>query len=240
MYGASPPPPPPSYADLPHYGAGQPWMTGPGLGDARALVGGELHISALARIAIAFPAVTAIGNIISWVANASQWRVFGHQFHVAMQAAQNNQTAPKLTVPNSWGGLSTFLAFAGFAALIVECIWQYRAASAARALHWPAKRSPGWGVAFWFIPIVNFWMPYQAIRDCLAPTDPNRAAVLRYWLFTIGIELGIVLTLFGLMTSTPVGEAFALVTGVCAVGVLATAPRVVVAIAVAHRAAVTP
>jgi hypothetical protein len=107
-------------------------------------------------------------------------------------------------------------------------------------LHWPARRSPGWGVGFWFIPIVNFWMPYQAMRDCLPPGDPNRAVVLRYWLFWIGAGIGSFLTFIGLMTSTPVGEAFAIVAGVCAIGVLATAPRVVMAIAVAHRAAVAP
>jgi hypothetical protein len=83
-------------------------------------------------------------------------------------------------------------------------------------------------------------MPYQAIRDCLAHDDPKRAMVLRYWLLNVGMDLGAGLTIIGLATSTPVGVVFALGTGLCALGVLATAPRVVMSIAVAHRAAVNP
>jgi hypothetical protein len=203
-------------------------------------VGQELRISAWARIAIAFPAILILIDLIGWVASASQWRNFGHQFHVALNAAQNHQTAPVLTAPDPYGGLSAVLALFGIAAIVVECVWQFRAASAARAMGLPAKRSPGWGVGFWFIPVVNLWMPYQAIRDCLAHDDPKRAMVLRYWLLYVGMELGVGLTIIGLMASTPVGVVFALGTGLCALGVLDTAPRVVVSIAVAHRAAVNP
>jgi hypothetical protein len=203
-------------------------------------VGEELQISRWARIAIAFPALVSLVDMITWVANASQWRTFGHQFSVAWTAAQNHQTVPTPTPPDSFGGISTILALFAIAAIVVECVWQFRAASAARAMGLPAKRSPGWGVGFWFIPVVNLWMPYQAIRDCLAHDDPNRAMVLRYWLLYLGMELGVGLTIIGLAASTPVGVVFALGTGLCALGVLATAPRVVVSIAVAHRAAVNP
>jgi hypothetical protein len=216
-------------------------VTRPGPGDPRALIGRELRLSPLARIAIAFPAVTTLCDIATAVANASQWRAFGHQYHLVIEATENNQTAPKLTLPHSLGGgLSGFVGFIGVALFILFLIWQHHAATTARALGWPARRPPGWGVAFWFIPIVNFWMPYQAIRDCLPPGDPHRAAVLRYWLFVVGMEIGGALTFFGLMISTPVGDVFAVIAGVCAIGVLATAPPVVVAITAAHRAAVTP
>ena len=231
-YPSNLPPPPPAY------GAPQPWL--PAARNARDLVGEELRISRWARIAIAFPAILILVDLIGWVATASQWRNFGHQFNVALNAAQNHQTAPVLTAPDPYGGFSAVLLLFGIAAIVVECVWQFRAASAARAMGLPAKRSPGWGVGFWFIPVVNLWMPYQAIRDCLAHDDPNRAMVMRYWLLYLGMELGLVLTIIGLMASTPVGVVFALGTGLCALGVLATAPRVVMSIAVAHRAAVNP
>jgi hypothetical protein len=205
--------------------------------DARDLVGEELRISPLARIAIAFPGITALANLIFIVSNASKYREFGHQLRLQMDAPANHRITP--TVP-SGGGLSSVLILGALAALIVVCIWQFRAATAARAMRLPAKRSPGWGVAFWFIPIVNFWMPYQAIRDCLAPTDPNRAHVLRYWLFTLGVEAGAILTIIAIIISTPAGVILAVLTGASALGVLATAPQVVVSIAVAHRAAVNP
>jgi hypothetical protein len=63
--------------------------------------------------------------------------------------------------------------------VIVACVWQHRAAAAARAQGFPARRSPAWGVGSWFVPVVNLWMPYSALRDCLPPGDPRRAHVLR-------------------------------------------------------------
>jgi hypothetical protein len=225
-------PPPPSA-----HGAPQSWL--PATRNARDLVGEELRISPLARIAIAFPAVLTVVYLIGWVAIASQWRSYGHQFHLALNAAQNHQTVPVPSAPEAFGGYSVLLFLCAVAAIVVECVWQFRAASAARAMGLPAKRSPGWGVGLWFIPVVNLWMPYQAIRDCLASDDPNRAMVLRYWLLYVGMAVGAGLTIIGLMTSTPVGVVFALGSGLCALGVLATAPQVVRCIAAAHRAAVT-
>ncbi len=221
--------PPPPTAAMP-----RPWV--PQARDARDLVADELRISRLARIAIAFPAVTALANLIFMVSNASAYREFGHQLRLQMDDPQNHQV---VTVP-SQGGFSSVLVLCALAALVVACVWQFRAATAARALRLPARRSPGWGVAFWFIPVVNFWMPYQAIRDCLAPDDPNRARVLRYWLYTLGIEIGFILTAIAIIISTPAGVILAVLTGLSALGVLATAPQVVLAIAAAHRAAVTP
>ena len=95
-------------------------------------------------------------------------------------------------------------------------------------------------MAFWFIPVVNLWMPYQAIRDCLAPSDPNRTVVLRFWLCTVGMEIGTVVTFIGLMFSTTFAVVIAIPTALCALGVLASAPKVVTSIATAHRAAVNP
>ena len=83
-------------------------------------------------------------------------------------------------------------------------------------------------------------MPYQAIRDCLTPSDPNRSFVLRYWIFTLGIEIGVIATVVALCVSTPVGVAFAVLTALSVLGVLSTAPRVVTTIATAHQAAVKP
>jgi Domain of unknown function (DUF4328)/Protein of unknown function (DUF2510) len=241
--GPPPPPPPSTYSPglpppPPAYGTPLPWMPAPR--DARDLVGQELSITPLARLAIAFPAVATLVDVIAWVASASKWRSFGHQFHVALNAAQNHQTAPTLTPPEPLGGFSAILVLFAIAAIVVECVWQFRAASAARAMGLPAKHSPGWGVGFWFIPVVNLWMPYQAIRDCLARDDPNRAMVLRYWLLYIGMGFGAGLTIVGLMIWTPVGVVFALGAGLCALGFLATAPRVVMSIAAAHRAVVNP
>jgi hypothetical protein len=58
--------------------------------------------------------------------------------------------------------------------LIVFLVWQHRAAVTAHRLGYPAARSPDWGVGSWFVPVVNLWMPYGALRDCLPPGHPRR------------------------------------------------------------------
>lgn len=57
------------------------------------------------------------------------------------------------------------------------------------------RRSTGWSVGGWFIPIVSLWFPYQAMRDIWVGSDPDRtvgypsgwwsqgagAAVVKWW-----------------------------------------------------------
>jgi hypothetical protein len=77
--------------------------------------------------------------------------------------------------------------------VIFFLIWQYRAATAARLLGFPARRSPGWGVGSWFVPVVNLWMPFQALRDCLPPGYPRRRApwlLLTFMLVVDPLALG--------------------------------------------------
>jgi hypothetical protein len=121
------------------------------------------------------------------------------------------------------------------AAIVFACIWQYRAASAARALGYPAARSPGWGVGCWFVPIVNLWMPYGAVRDCLPPGHPERARVLRWWVaWLCTAYLSLLSSVFAFFSS---GAALAVSVpaALAALAVMAWAPGIVTAIGTAHR-----
>jgi hypothetical protein len=96
--------------------------------------------------------------------------------------------APAPTILPRWSAL---LAIPGIFAVVTFLIWQYRAASAARALGLPAARSPGWGVGCWFVPVVNLWMPMQALRDCLPPGHARRRLawkLLAAWAVTGGLS----------------------------------------------------
>jgi hypothetical protein len=77
---------------------------------------------------------------------------------------------------------------------VVFLIWQYNAARVARGLGYPARTSPGFGVASWFIPIVNFWFPYWALSDCLPPGHRLRPTALWAWFAYIGTSLLVVAT----------------------------------------------
>ncbi len=171
----------------------------------------------------------------------TQYRELGHQYHRLIQASQHHQTAPQITVPAGlYGGFSVVTGLVGLltiGAVVVACIWQYRAASTARAMGLPAKHSPGWGVGCWFVPIVNYWMPYQALRDCLPVEDPHRSVVKWFWFFFIGQGLFMLMTVVSVFFSTSLSLAFAIPAALLCLGWLATAPRFVAAVASAHRVA---
>jgi hypothetical protein len=65
---------------------------------------------------------------------------------------------------------------------IIFLIWFHRAASVAARLGRPARRSPGWAVGGWLIPIGNFFLPYQSARDIFRPDERRgRSLVTRWW-----------------------------------------------------------
>jgi hypothetical protein len=94
--------------------------------------------------------------------------------------------------------------------LIGIALWNHKAAEVARNLGYPAKRSSGWVVAGWFVPIVNFWFPYQAVRDCLPPRHPARSKVSMWWTVDlVGSFLAIPIVIVSVF-STPLAFAFTL------------------------------
>lgn len=74
------------------------------------------------------------------------------------------------------------LGWVPLALLAVVAVWAHRVASVARRLGYPARRTPGWAAAGWFVPVVNLWFPYQALVDSLAPGSPARARIRAFWL----------------------------------------------------------
>ncbi|MGH9096998.1 MAG: DUF4328 domain-containing protein [Acidimicrobiales bacterium] len=142
----------------------------------------EEVMSPWARAAVLLYPVVAFALGLLGFIYAPRYQHFFHQLRLAFDAAQNDNAnfvaPPGPSVPD-WNLLFAPLSLG---AQIVFLIWQYRSASLARRLSYPARHSPGWGVGFWFIPIVNLWMPYQAIRDCLPPGHPERKSVLWVWL----------------------------------------------------------
>ncbi|HET7332732.1 DUF4328 domain-containing protein [Dyella sp.] len=75
------------------------------------------------------------------------------------------------------------------ATIVLFAMWIYRAASNTRALG--AKDmtfTPGWAVGYYFVPILNWWYPYQAMKEIWkASKAPDaweaakRGSVLPWW-----------------------------------------------------------
>jgi hypothetical protein len=204
------------------------------------MVHSEHAIAPAARFAVVMPAVYYLAQLISLRVDASAWRSLGHQLRVAWDAAQAGRPVPQYHTQNVANPFMLVVGLVTLAAVIVACIWQHRAATAARALGFPSRRSPAWGVGAWFVPVVNLWVPYGAIRDCLPPgADPERAHVLRWWIaWVTAFVLSFGASLCALF-SAGVALAVSVPAAIALLAVMAWAPGVVVSIAVAHGRAIS-
>ena len=246
-----PPPPPPSTTPVPpawpasataaHAQVGEgPWTAASErlhAYNAASLVEREVRMVKIGRVAVAVPAACSIVNTIVDRVNADRWLAFGHEMRVVWHDTQNHVTPPPYTGPRGYTPLNALVSLVSIAAVVVALIWQHRAASAGRALGIPSKESPAWGVGSWFVPIVNFWIPYLAVRDCLPLEDGHRPRVLHWWLaWLASVFVGLAVSVSALFSS---GVALALSVPALAadLAVIAWAPGIVMAIATAHRGA---
>jgi hypothetical protein len=146
----------------------------------------EEHLWKWARLALCSLSALFTLEAIAFFIAGSGFRQLIHQASINSQ--HNLNTAPPAST-----FIDIFAAFGVFWVLfllfiplyIVLMIWQYNAAKVARASGYPAELSPAFGVACWFIPFLNLWFPYWALRDCLPPGHPMRPEVLRAWLVYI-------------------------------------------------------
>lgn len=138
-----------------------------------------------ARFSVAFWGVAAIINLI----------LLPGTIHSYVQV--NNQLNAGLPVHQSvFVGISGYRLLVGLLAVAADIpflVWQYRAARTSRQLRYPAALSPGLGVGGWFIPVCNFWFPYQSLRDCLPPGHPARGRILTCWLALWGNTICVII-----------------------------------------------
>jgi hypothetical protein len=192
----------------------------------------------VARFAVAMPGVYFIVSLVLQRANTNQLRSAGHQFRIDFRDAQHNITPPPYHAPsNSLAPIGLLVGLLTIAAVIIACMWQHKAASAGRALGIPSRYSPAWGVGCWFVPVVNLWMPYGAVRDCLPPGHPQRARVLHWWLALMLAWILSVAASIAALSSTGTGLALSIPAALACLAVVAWAPGIVVAIATSHEEA---
>lgn len=177
------PAPPPGYA-APAYGAtpygaprygvppyGVPPYGAPGFPPGAVPVARPVSaIGAATRILIA---VVAALSLISIAVGAWGWSVVTDDFLSADFATISAYEGLD-------GVVSTLGSMSLTAAAICWLVWQHRVAS---SLH-PSllRRTPGWHVGSWFIPIVALWFPFQNVSDIVRGTRaPVSGGVLGSW-----------------------------------------------------------
>jgi hypothetical protein len=200
----------------------------------------ERRIVPLARFAVAVPAVYFLVSLVLQRVNADQLRSAGHQFRIDFHDAQHGLTPPPYHAPsNSLAPVGLLVGVITLAAVVVACIWQHRAASAGRALGIPSRSSPAWGVGSWFVPVVNLWIPYSAVRDCLPPGHPHRRRVLHWWIAWLLAGFLSTVTAASALFSTGTALVLSIPAALACLAVVGWAPGIVLAIAASHQEALT-
>ncbi len=154
-------------------------------------VGRELRFAPWALAAVwTYVGAQVIGVVLAVIESPLLHRDVDYLRRVFDNASRGIQTRPPAPVQPAgytlWLDLSALALIGGF---VVFLVWQHRAAVAARSIGYPARHSPGFGVGSWFIPIVNLWLPYQAIRDFRAHSDETQRDLLAGWLLLIAGHL---------------------------------------------------
>ncbi len=105
---------------------------------------------------------------------------FDRTYHGTL-LTDNAPKQPSLFQPLSIGLSQVACSLAVLGITLVFGYWCMQAARAARAQGIPIVRSPGWAMAGWFIPILNFWWPPQTIRS-FAKDRQQLGHVVGWWI----------------------------------------------------------
>lgn len=155
---------------------------------SRVYLEAELRMAPWAKRAlVAFLVVKAASLSLAWASRTTVRRSLDN-FRILFDTGR----APvhRLAVTSPAVTASRYLVAAvGIGVYVLFLIWQHRAATTARNIGLPASHSPAMGVGSWFIPVVDIWFPYQAIRDTLPDQEPDRRHVLRMWLLFLAAYL---------------------------------------------------
>jgi hypothetical protein len=121
-------------------------------------------------------------NIVSSVATYGRLRSVRYVIRVVPGSA--SPPPPRLSlVPQPFGAVASLV---GVATIITWLVWQHRVTANVWARGHPVPTRPGWAVGWWFIPVVDLWMPAIALarvyRASLSSSGrPGRAWIVAAW-----------------------------------------------------------
>lgn len=64
--------------------------------------------------------------------------------------------------------------------VVVFLMWLYRVSHNVAAFGESTQHSPGWAVGSFFVPIINLFVPYQAVKDVWKKSEPSGADAFSY------------------------------------------------------------
>src|SRR4051812_10818 len=143
------------------------------------------------------------------------------------------------TTVSGWQILNLPVSIVLLLAFVGIVVWNHKAAVIASKLNYPARHGTSWAILGWIVPVLNFWFPYQSVRDSLAPGNSERKTVRRWWtLYLLGSFAWFAVVALALVAGVAVALALALPCIVVNALELQAALRVVDAVAADHAEAI--
>lgn len=181
---------------------GTPGFGGQGFGGPGPDIAEEVQTGARAKFAVK---VGVLAYAVSSAANVVVFNDFADEIR-RISASGDPDAVPQL---GQQGGalalLGNLSSLVTIAVGIYVLVWFHRAATNAGRLGIRQRRSPGWAVAGFLVPIVNFWFPYQSACDFFPEGSPDRRTVGRWWLLWLGAQFSTLLVLLLALGSVEAG-----------------------------------
>lgn len=132
-----------------------------------------------------------------------------------------DEDAPVVGLNALYLGISASDALLAFATFVIFCMWTYRAAANIKAARVPGFGfTPAWSMGWHFVPIANFFKPYQAMRQIWAlshggDTEGVRSGqtllILWWGLWSFSIAVGTILGMAAADAVTPTEKREAII-----------------------------
>ena len=102
---------------------------------------------------------------------------FGLAFKSLVDSVRDNTTV----TPSGWIYVADAAGLVSIGLLIARMIWLNRAGELARAVGLPLVRSPIASAIGWLVPVINYWWPYQGVRDLFPDGERPRRRLGWWW-----------------------------------------------------------
>ncbi|HSO31964.1 MAG TPA: DUF4328 domain-containing protein [Labilithrix sp.] len=89
------------------------------------------------------------------------------------QAAGKPTAATSLVYLGVTGLLAVITQLASLGGGVLFLVWIHQASKNAHSFRQGLAITPGWSVAWWFIPVASLWKPYQALAEIWRASDPS-------------------------------------------------------------------
>jgi hypothetical protein len=133
---------------------------------------------------------TALAYLIFGLSKLAQWHVFA-ALRDGNEPSEIAMTIVLQSIVLRYGLPGTLMSLVITGTIALFMIWTYRASANIHALGAQGFRfTPGWAVAWYWVPIANLWMPYHVMREIwrfsrnpVGPQPDTTSRLLPWWWF---------------------------------------------------------